>query len=271
MQTRIWIKAFIPASVYNLQGQEITFRLRDKDDQNISVIPLQSYFPSLTPLYETDNRTFSDSPSLEDSARITTVIEIPSDKKNEIGFKCYSNPTRQIMKSIYALFSYSDPMNVAQIGLDHSATEHPVCEHTNISRSKNKINLSFTITGSNPFFYIGRINLAPPIKMKFNLNIQKKVNGDMDIYLRGKTTQFPAFEAYAQIDDNVVPLFRREPEKGKTPFHLIYGTTEKVEVKISIASHTNRLFSLRTIPAIKDIQREVDKCDEPFNPPLCRI
>ena len=118
VQARFWIKAFIPSSVYDSEGQEITYRLNDKDAKNTSVIPLQSYLPSLTPFYETDNRTFTDAPTPEDSARITTVIDIPNDEKEAVRSKCYSNPTRQIMKSMQAMFRYSQPMRFRNIHRD---------------------------------------------------------------------------------------------------------------------------------------------------------
>jgi hypothetical protein len=233
MQIRFWTKAFIPKSVYNLEGKEITVELNDKDEKNISVIPLQSYFSFLTPFYGTDNRYFSDLPSPNDSARMTTLITIPDNENEQIEFNCYSDPTRQITKSRQALFAYpyQDPLGGINIGWDSIATEYPIGEQTIISRSNNHTALSFTMMGSNPFFTYAGVNFSPPIKMHFKFFVKTKDNGDIDVSLKGKTSQFPAFEAYIQINQEApITLFRSTPQKGKTPFHLLYGASETVEM-----------------------------------------
>lgn len=49
----------------------------------------------------------------------------------------------------------------------------------------------------------------------------------------GKVDAFPAFEAYATINDGAgVALFQRLPREGKTPFNLVGGPSESVKGKL---------------------------------------
>lgn len=70
---------------------------------------------------------------------------------------------------------------------------------------------------------------------------------DINLPLQGKTSEFPAFESYMQIDNaEPIALFRHASPKGNTPFNFVYGLTQHVNVNIPIKTyHQHHLFISR--------------------------
>lgn len=253
MQIRFWVKAFIPESIYSASGQEITWRANTGCGESMSMLPLQSYFPSLSASYATDQRSFSSHPDA--SARITTLICIPANENNEITVMRYSDPTLQLRKSWMALFTFQD-------GSIESLTSRPGGNQS-IAQTENTLTISFSTHGSNPFFSVRGLNYAPPISMNFTLSIQTSAEEGMTrISLEGKVSQFPAFEAYIQIDNQQpVAILRHEPKKGHTPYNLIYGANQSVKGSTDVPGyHCARLFAVKNkISSIEAVKSEKNR------------
>jgi len=227
MQVRCWVKAFIPEAVYSASGQEITWRPNVK--AHGSMLPLQPYLPSITASYATDQRTFSD--DINASARITTSIQIPTNDDGDVVITRYSDPTIQFRKSWMGLFTFQD-------GSVESLTASPSGKQF-IAKSANKLNIFFSTQGSNPFFSVAGFSYAPPIIMHFNLGFElQEEDGQLQVSLQGLVSQFPAFEAYLQIDNQApMVLLRHEPRRGHTPFNLMYGATESVKGSVTLSAY----------------------------------
>lgn len=253
MQVRCWVKAFIPEAVYSASGQEITWRPDMK--AHGSMLPLQPYLPSVTASYATDQRTFSDDPKA--SARITTSVQIPANDNRDVVVTRYSDPTIQFRKSWVGLFTFQD-------GSVESLTSRPNGKQS-IFQSENKLNIFFSTHGSNPFFSVRGYSYAPPISMNFNLCFeQKEEDGQLQISLQGLVSQFPAFEAYLQMDNQApVTLLRHEPQRGHTPFNLMYGATESVSGSITLSAYNSvGLFVAKNVkeeqaPVVKNERNKI--------------
>lgn len=230
MRLMFWLKAFIPDSLHNTAGEELTWRARvlglSPDKSDTSLLPLLTLFPFLFASYATDQRSFS--PEEKASARITTRIETADDPRSEVSFQRYSDPTHQL-SGLLSEWLYSTDEYL------ESKTSQPKGKQS-IERTRNSIHIAFSTSGVNPFFQTCKISYAPSITMEFDLNIDFSDPTQLQVVLRGRVSQFPAFEAYLKVDDqDPVCLFRHSPPAGNTPFNLLYGWT-KINAKSSLAT-----------------------------------
>ncbi|HSW70627.1 MAG TPA: hypothetical protein VLH77_01450 [Gammaproteobacteria bacterium] len=221
MRIRFWAKTFIPGKLFRINDEELTWHARilsGMPEQEDSLIPLFAIIPSLWFLgssYTTDNRSFSK--DIHASARMATLIDIQGPDKIKL--------SREIRPTIQVRGLLMD-----WIGNKHEhvtmkkAQYAPNSNQESIEQSKEAIHIAFKTVISNPFFELGGIHYAPPTIQEFDLDLNFKEAGQINLRLRGRTTRFPAFEAYVQIEDNEpVCLFQYHPPKGATPLNLFYG------------------------------------------------
>lgn len=219
MRIKVWLKSFIPKKLYTDTGIMLTLRCKMLEDlsdkaEDPSLLPLLTLLPYLLPCYTTDQRDFSS--DIGASARITTVIDIPDHNKSEVNIHRYSNSTHQI----YGNF------------IDHKTCTPEGREV--IKRTGNTLHISFSSSAYNPFFQVFGRACAPRSTMEFDLELDFSNPVQINVNLNGKVSQFPAFEAYLQIDEQIpVRLFQHAPKPGNTHFNLLFGSTN-IATKICI-------------------------------------
>ena len=230
MRIKVWTKAFIPSILLTTTSKELTWRSKflalasEAGKEGSSFLPLLTYFPYLC-AYATDNRSFSADANA--SARITTVVDIPDHRKQDVLIHRYSDPTHQVSRNFMSLI-YGEEFHV------QSKTSTPKGARV-IEKTENGLNISFSSSGCNPFFQACNTSFAPSITMDFDLNFNFSNADRIAVELSGRVSKFPAFEAYLQIDDNTpITLFRHLPKKGNTPLNLLCGGTN-IDVETSIS------------------------------------
>jgi hypothetical protein len=231
MKLKFWLKAFIPETLYTSTGKELTFRAKvlelSPDKSDTSLLPLLTLLPYLFASYATDQRSFS--ADVAASARITTVIDIPDHPKEDVHIQRYSDPTHQVRGCLMNLICEEEDGNALE-----SKTSQPKGKQA-IERTDTSLHIAFSSSGCNPFFQSCGLTYAPSIAMEFDLDLNFRDRAQVAVSLKGRVSQFPAFEAYLQMDeDKPVCLFRHHPRRGNTPFHLLYGWTP-IAVKDSLA------------------------------------
>lgn len=221
MKITFWMKAFIPSTLYSTTGEELTWRshfLKESSGkEGISFLPLLTLFPYLMASYATDQRDFSS--KKDASARITTVIDIPDHRKKDTLIRRYSDPTHQVSGVLKDYFTATGSELDSRI----SNPKGSQC----IERADHTLHIAFSTSGCNPFFQAYGVDFAPSIAMSFDLELDFRDPTQVFVNLSGNVSQFPAFEAYLQVDEQEpVCLLRHNPQRGCTPFNLLFGKTE---------------------------------------------
>jgi hypothetical protein len=210
MRVQIWLKSFIPKELYTDSGRMLTWRCKMlelfSDKEGLSLLPLLTLFPYLLPSYTTDQRDFSS--DITASARLTTVIDIPDHNKSKVNIHHYSNSTHEVHGDF----------------IDHKTCKPEGKEM--IKKTDDTLHISFSSSAYNPFFKAFGRAYAPRSMMKFHIELDFSDPVKIAVNLKGRVSQFPAFEAYLQMDEQMpVCLFQHAPAPGNTHLNLLYGST----------------------------------------------
>ena len=94
------------------------------------------------------------------------------------------------------------------------------------SESATTLVLALRASAANPCVDVLGFDPSPHIKADLSVNVDMQ---SRRVQISGRVTQFPAFEAYASVNDGPAQaVFRKKPVTNKSPWDLYLGPTEPV-------------------------------------------
>jgi hypothetical protein len=216
---RIWANAFIPRTVRVIGAPDLTAPVLGGPHQGDTAIP-GPIAPSVLGYFLTDQRDFSDNPAASSRMHHLVELDIAGASIRDEQKRC--DPTIRIGSLEAGLEECKQRSSTADI---------KVADFTGESGQDGSRVLAFSLKAGahNPCFDIPinpatppGINPAPDIDWNLAVKVEIDADGETGrVSVSGRVEPFPAFEMYIRADGGAtLPVFRLEPEQGKTPSDL---------------------------------------------------
>ncbi len=198
MIVSFWINAFIPVNIPNLSTE-----VPEGDYAGKTMIP--GPVPHISDCFLTDNRSFSDKTNA--SSRMHSACTIDTETLDFIpSHRCDSTHELDCEDGEVECTKSGD---TTRMTWRVSQKAHP------------KLVLELRGASNNPCF-----TASPDIDYEGKLWFDAD---ELSIFFSGKVDVFPAFEAYAQLDNGPIHrVFSIGPQRGATPWNLPGGATREV-------------------------------------------
>lgn len=208
-RVRVWINAFIPRTLQSSNMYGRTFR-NGPDGRTFVLGP----DPQRRAGYLTDQREFSTDANASSRFHAEAIIDVARNGAPRLASQqswCNATVAIGTLSGNVLCEKSAGNENLRFIVADESSSG---------------VALELSAAAANPCVEFLGFDPAPHIKADLLIKVDSRTRR---VQISGKVTQFPAFEAYASVNDGPVQaLFRKMPVANKSPWDLYLGPTEPV-------------------------------------------